>query len=96
MVIRIYMAANKKSKSSDLSKIILSIFTLSGLLTGLLLGVDFISVLLITILLIFGIFYVRTEKQYSNIEFGNNSIKFLASVNCLLFWIIGIMIHSVI
>ena len=96
MVIGIYMASNKKSKSSDFSKIILSIFPLSGLLVGLLLGVDFVSVLLITILLIFGIFYVRTEEQYSNIEFGNNSIKFLASVNCLLFWIIGIMINSII
>ena len=59
------MATNKSSKTSDLSKIILAIFTTSGVLIGLLLGASFSSVLLITILLILGIMYVRTEKQYS-------------------------------
>tara|TARA_B100001540_G_scaffold244606_1_gene219630 strand:- start:272 stop:547 length:276 start_codon:yes stop_codon:yes gene_type:complete len=90
------MATNKSSKTSDLSKIILAIFTTSGLLIGLLLGASFSSVLLITILLILGIIYVRTEKQYSNIIIGDNSIKFLSSVNALLFWIFGIMINTLI
>ncbi|MFL2767551.1 MAG: hypothetical protein ACJ0DE_02100 [Dehalococcoidia bacterium] len=90
------MATNKNSKSSDLSKIILATFTILGLLIGLLLGTSFVSLLLITLLLIFGIFYVRTEEQYSNIIIGNNSIKFLSSVNSLLFWIIGIMINTLI
>ncbi|MFL2762795.1 MAG: hypothetical protein ACJZ9C_00055 [Dehalococcoidia bacterium] len=90
------MATNKNSKSSDLSKIILTTFTILGLLIGLLLGTSFVSLLLITLLLIFGIFYVRTEEQYSNIIIGNNSIKFLSSVNSLLFWIIGIMINTLI
>jgi len=90
------MATNKNSKTSDLSKIILTIFTSLGLLIGLLLGTSFSSVLLITILLILGIMYVRTEKQYSNIIIGDNSIKFLSSVNSLLFWIFGIMINTLI
>mgnify|MGYP001305057536 FL=1 len=90
------MATNKNSKTSDLSKIILAIFTASGLLIGLLLGASFSSVLLITILLILGIMYVRTENQYSNIIIGDNSIKFLSSVNSLLFWIFGIMINTLI
>ena len=90
------MATNKNSKSSDLSKIILATFTILGLLIGLLLGTSFVSLLLITLLLIFGIFYVRTKEQYSNIIIGNNSIKFLSSVNSLLFWIIGIMINTLI
>jgi hypothetical protein len=90
------MTTNKKSNKSDLSKIIITLFSISGFLSGILLGVGFVSILFITFLMIIGIFYVRSDEQYGNVYIGDNSIKFLSSVTCLLLWILGFMVNSLI
>ena len=57
-------------------------------------GVNFASILLITIMLFLLMMYVRTSDNYGEYNIGSNSVKFLSSVTFLLCWIIGFMVHS--
>ena len=61
---------------------------------GIALGINFVSILLITIMLFLLMMYVRTSDNYGEYNIGSNSVKFLSSVTFLLCWIIGFMVHS--
>ena len=88
------MTRKKETISKNNSKLIVMAFALIGFVIGIALGVNFISILLITIMLFLLMMYVRTSDNYGEYNIGNNSVKFISSVTFLLCWIIGFMVNS--
>tara|TARA_Y100000588_G_C13982840_1_gene808021 strand:- start:566 stop:838 length:273 start_codon:yes stop_codon:yes gene_type:complete len=88
------MARKKDTISKNNSKFIVLAFALIGFIIGITLGVNFVSILLITIMLFLLMIYVRTSDNYGEYNIGNNSVKFISSVTFLLFWIVGFMVNS--
>ena len=88
------MARKKDTISKNNSKFIILAFALIGFIIGITLGVNFVSILLITIMLFLLMMYVRTSDNYGEYNIGNNSVKFISSVTFLLFWIVGFMVNS--
>ena len=88
------MAIKKDTISKNNSKFIVLAFALIGFIIGITLGVNFVSILLITIMLFLLMMYVRTSDNYGEYNIGNNSVKFISSVTFLLFWIVGFMVNS--
>ena len=88
------MARKKDTISKNNSKFIVLAFALIGFIIGITLGVNFVSILLITIMLFLLMMYVRTSGNYGEYNIGNNSVKFISSVTFLLFWIVGFMVNS--
>ena len=88
------MARKKDTISKNNSKFIVLAFALIGFIIGITLGVNFVSILLITIMLFLLMMYVRTSDNYGEYNIGNNSVKFISSVTFLLCWIIGFMVNS--
>tara|TARA_Y100000590_G_C15566750_1_gene956932 strand:+ start:82 stop:354 length:273 start_codon:yes stop_codon:yes gene_type:complete len=88
------MARKKDTISKNNSKFIVLAFALIGFIIGITLGVNFVSILLITIMLFLLMMYVRTSDNYGEYNIGNNSVKFISSVTFLLFWIVGFMVNS--
>ena len=84
----------KDTISKNNSKFIVLAFALIGFIIGITLGVNFVSILLITIMLFLLMMYVRTSDNYGEYNIGNNSVKFISSVTFLLFWIVGFMVNS--
>ena len=88
------MARKKDTISKNNSKFIVLAFALIGFIIGITLGINFVSILLITIMLFLLMMYVRTSDNYGEYNIGNNSVKFISSVTFLLFWIVGFMVNS--
>ena len=88
------MARKKDTISKNNSKFIVLAFALIGFIIGITLGVNFVSILLITIMLFLLMIYVRTSDNYGEYNIGNNSVKFISSVTFLLCWIVGFMVNS--
>ena len=88
------MARKKDTISKNNSKFIVLVFALIGFIIGITLGVNFVSILLITIMLFLLMMYVRTSDNYGEYNIGNNSVKFISSVTFLLCWIVGFMVNS--
>jgi len=88
------MTRKKETISKNNSKLIVMTFAFIGFVIGIALGVNFISILLITIMLFLLMMYVRTSDNYGEYNIGNNSVKFISSVTFLLCWIIGFMVNS--
>ena len=88
------MARKKETISKNNSTFIVLAFALIGFIIGIALGVNFVSILLITIMLFLLMMYVRTSDNYGEYNIGNNSVKFISSVTFLLFWIVGFMVNS--
>ena len=88
------MARKKDTISKNNSKFIVLAFALIGFIIGITLGVNFVSIMLITIMLFLLMMYVRTSDNYGEYNIGNNSVKFISSVTFLLFWIVGFMVNS--
>jgi len=88
------MARKKDTISKNNSKFIVLAFALIGFIIGITLGVNFVSILLITIMLFLLMMYVRTSDNYGEYNIGNNSVKFISSVTFLLCWIVGFMVNS--
>ena len=88
------MARKKDTISKNNFKFIVLAFAFIGFVIGIALGVNFISILLITIMLFLLMMYVRTSDNYGEYNIGNNSVKFISSVTFLLCWIIGFMVNS--
>ena len=88
------MTRKKETISKNNSKFIVLAFAFIGFIIGIALGVNFISILLITIMLFLLMMYVRTSDNYGEYNIGNNSVKFISSVTFLLCWIIGFMVNS--
>ncbi len=88
------MTRKKETISKNNSKLIVITFAFIGFVIGIALGVNFISILLITIMLFLLMMYVRTSDNYGEYNIGNNSVKFISSVTFLLCWIIGFMVNS--
>jgi|TARA_B100001750_G_scaffold132500_1_gene105324 hypothetical protein len=88
------MARKKDTISKNNSKFIVLAFALIGFIIGITLGVNFVSILLITIMLFLLMMYVRTSDNYGEYNIGNNSVKFISSVTFLLCWVVGFMVNS--
>ena len=88
------MARKKDTISKNNSKFIVLAFALIGFIIGITLGVNFVSILLITIMLFLLMIYVRTSDNYGEYNIGNNSVKFISSVTFFLFWIVRFMVNS--
>ncbi len=88
------MARKKDTISKNNSKFIVLAIALIGFIIGITLGVNFVSILLITIMLFLLMMYVRTSDNYGEYNIGNNSVKFISSVTFLLCWIVGFMVNS--
>ena len=88
------MARKKDTISKNNSKFIVLVFALIGFIIGITLGVNFVSILLITIMLFLLMMYVRTSDNYGEYNIGNNSVKFISSVTFLLCWVVGFMVNS--
>ena len=88
------MARKKDTISKINSKFIVLAFALIGFIIGITLGVNFVSILLITIMLFLLMMYVRTSDNYGEYNIGNNSVKFISSVTFLLCWVVGFMVIS--
>ena len=88
------MVRKKDTISKNNSKFIVLAFALIGFIIGITLGVNFVSILLITIMLFLLMMYVRTSDNYGEYNIGNNSVKFISSVTFLLCWVVGFMVNS--
>ena len=88
------MTRMKEIISKNNPKLIVLALGFIGFIIGIALGVNFASILLITIMLFLLMMYVRTTDHYGEYNIGSNSVKFLSSVTFLLCWIIGFMVHS--
>tara|TARA_Y100000590_G_scaffold114234_2_gene130175 strand:- start:4195 stop:4467 length:273 start_codon:yes stop_codon:yes gene_type:complete len=88
------MARKKETISKNNSTFIVLAFALIGFIIGIALGVNFVSILLITIMLFLLMMYVRTSDNYGEYNIGNNSVKFISSITFLLCWIVGFMVNS--
>ena len=88
------MARKKETISKNNSTFIVLAFALIGFIIGIALGVNFVSILLITIMLFLLMMYVRTSDNYGVYNIGNNSVKFISSITFLLCWIVGFMVNS--
>ena len=82
------MTRMKEIISKNNPKLIVLALGFIGFIIGIALGVNFASILLITIMLFLLMMYVRTSDNYGEYNIGSNSVKFLSSVTFLLCWII--------
>ncbi|GIT12202.1 MAG: hypothetical protein CM1200mP33_3880 [Chloroflexota bacterium] len=64
------MARKKDTISKKNSKFIVLAFALIGFIIGITLGVNFVSILLITIMLFLLMMYVRTSDNYGEYNIG--------------------------
>tara|TARA_B100001245_G_scaffold212625_1_gene178038 strand:+ start:410 stop:682 length:273 start_codon:yes stop_codon:yes gene_type:complete len=88
------MTRKKERISKNNPKLIVFALGFIGFIIGIALGVNFVSILLVTIMLFLLMMYVRTSDNYGEYNIGSNSVKFLSSVTFLLCWIIGFMVNS--
>ena len=88
------MTRKKETISKSNPKLIVLALGFIGFIIGITLGVNFVSILIITIMLFLLMMSVRTAENYGEYNIGSNSVKFLSSVTFLLCWIIGFMVNS--